>query len=193
MASSEVAIVNRALQKLGAKTISSLTQDHPNARAMNRAYVPIRDALLRKYQWNFCVKRAQLAADTTGELYEGLTRYKLPTDYMRLLRETRTSFYREVRRDWQIEAGHIVTSDGAPLNIRYLATVTDTAQFDALFDELLAAKLALETVHAVTGSNVKKQDLRLDVREALADARQANSFENDSENPVEDDWIALMR
>lgn len=192
MAESEVSIVNRALQLLGAKRISSLTQDAPNARTMNVAYIPVRDALLRKYKWNFCVKRASVAADAAQDEYEGLNRYRLPNDYARLLRETRTSFYNEVRRDWQIENGFILTKDAAPLEFRYLARVTDPALFDPLFDELLSADLALKTVHDVTGSNTKKSDLRLDVALALADARRANAFENDSDNPPVDSWVRTM-
>lgn len=192
MADSEVSIANRALQLLGAKRISSLSQDTPNARSMSTAYAPVRDALLRKYQWNFCVKRASVAADPAEDTYEGLLRYRLPNDYARLLRETRTSFYRESRRDWQIENGFILTKDSAPLEFRYLAKVTDTALFDPLFDELLAAELAFQTVHDVTGSNTKKSDLRVDVASALTDARRANAFENDSDQAPVDSWIQTM-
>ena len=35
MAISDVTVANRALQKLGAKRIESLTQDTPNARSIN--------------------------------------------------------------------------------------------------------------------------------------------------------------
>jgi len=50
-----VSIANRALQKLGAKSIESLTQDSPNARSMNTAFVKIRDKLIRKYPWSFAI------------------------------------------------------------------------------------------------------------------------------------------
>lgn len=193
MAESVVAIANRALQILGAKRISALDQDHPNARAMNTAYAPVRDALLRKYDWNFAKERASVAADATDDLYEGLKRYRLPNDYARLMRRTMTSYYLESRRDWQIEGGFILTADSAPLNFRYIKKVTDPAIHDPMFDELLAVELALATVHDVTGSNVKKKDLRVDRAEALADARRANAFENDSDDPVEDSWVATMR
>lgn len=193
MAESVVSIANRALQLLGAKRISALDQDHPNARSMNTAYVPVRDALLRKYTWNFAITRASVAADATDDAYEGLKRYRLPNDFARLLRETKTSYNIEYRRDWQIENGFILTGDSAPLEFRYVAKVTDPALHDPLFDELLAAELALAAVHDVTGSNVKKKDLRGDRAEALAEARRANAFENDSDNTVEDSWVSTMR
>ena len=194
MASSEVAIANRALQILGAKRISSLSQDAPNARSMNTAFVPVRDALLRRYDWNFAIKRASVAASATDDLYEGLKRYQLPNDFGRLLRERNTSFFQEQRRDWQIEEGHILTKDGAPLQFRYVALVTDPALFDPLFAEALSAKLAVETALDIPGSTSKRNNVALQAfDDAITVARQANAFENDSDDLVEDTWIGTMR
>lgn len=192
MATSNVAIVNRALQKLGAKTISAFTQDHPNARVMSLAFAPVRDALLREYDWNFAIKRVSIAAVTGGDAYEGLNLYQLPNDFARLLREQFT-YDTNLRKDWQIEGGYIVTADGAPLRLRYIARIEDPVLFDASFVELLSARLALETCTAITESTAKKQDLKEDSARALAEARRVNSFENYSRDPQEDEWIQIMR
>ncbi len=192
MADSEVTIANRALQILGAKRISSLTQDAPNARSMNTAFIPIRRALQRKYRWNFCIKRASIAADTEQDLYEGLNRFRLPNDFVMLLRDAQTSYWQDFQRDWQIEGGFILTSDGAPLEFRYQADITDVSKFDPMFDELFAYELALATVQDVTGSNVKNSELRQDRDRALADARRANAFENDGDDLIVDTWIRTM-
>lgn len=193
MAISEVSIANRALQKLGVTKISSLSQDDPNARAMSTAFAPVRDALLRRYRWNFCIKRASVAADSSQDEYEGLNRYLLPNDYARLLRDNMSGVGLESYKDWQIEGGYILTADGAPLKFRYLARVTDPALFDAEFAEVLSTKLALETVSDVVGSNVKKRDLTADFREALANARASNSYENPPREAPEDTWVSIMR
>lgn len=193
MAESDAAIANRALQKLGATSrISSLDQDSPNARAMKTAFVPVRDALLREYDWNFAIKRASIAADSTDELYEGLKRYPKPNDFIRLLREKFTTGTND-RQDWQIEGGFILTLDGSPLQFRYIARITDPQQFDPAFDELLAAKLALETVDDITDSTTKPDRLERYVNTALATARRVNAFENKADELQEDDWIIAMR
>jgi hypothetical protein len=62
---SVVEICNRALQKLGAARITSLTQDTPNARSCNVAYNVLRKAELRSHPWSFAIKRAELAADAS--------------------------------------------------------------------------------------------------------------------------------
>ena len=51
---SVVQISNRALQKLGAKSIVSLTEDSVNARAANLCYEDLRRAELRKQGILWC-------------------------------------------------------------------------------------------------------------------------------------------
>ena len=82
MATSEVEICNRALQKIGAKRITSLTQDAPNARACNVAYFVLRDMELRNHPWNFSIKRAELAADATPPDWGRQNSFTLPSDFL---------------------------------------------------------------------------------------------------------------
>jgi len=192
MATSEVSIANRALQKMGESGIESLTEDSPNARSMNTAYTPLRDKLQRQYTWNFCKARASIAASSEQTTYGELNRFQKPNDFLRLLRNKESSA-QDVRHDWTIEGDYIVTADAAPLQFRYIAKVTNTALFDAIFDEALATLIASETCLDVTGSNKRKNDLVLDLRGVIASARQTNAIENDSSIPLEDDWLIAMR
>jgi hypothetical protein len=188
MAESEVAIANRALQLLGESSISSLEQDHPNARSMNLAYPFMRNRLQRAYAWNFCKARKSVAADAVQTTFGGLNRFEKPNDFLRLLRNKETSA-EDSRHDWQIEGNYIVTADSAPLEFRYLAKVTNPVLFDTVFDDLLAVGIAYTTCKQVTGSNTAKSELRDEFRELMAEARQTNSFENDADVPLEDDWV----
>lgn len=193
MATSNVAIAKRALQLLGATTISALDQNTKNAREMNTAFIPRRDALLRKYDWNFAIKRRALPALATQDIIQSYNQFELPNDYVRLLKDDETGDQTTKRKDWQIEGRVIITADAAPLNIRYLAQITDPQQFDPSFDELLAYDLALNTARAITGSSSIIKELQEGKKDALNDARQANAFENESRKPPEDDWLAAMR
>ncbi len=188
MATSEVSLVNRALQKLGESGIEALDEDSPNARSMNTAYAPLRDKLQRIYTWNFCKARASIAAQTEQTAYGTLNRYQKPNDFLRLMRNKESS-EQDVRHDWTIEGDYIVTEDSSPLQFRYIAKVTDTALFDPSFDEALATLIAKETCLDVTGSNKRKNDLVMDFKEEIASARQVNALENDSQIPLEDDWL----
>lgn len=188
MAASEVSIANRALQKLGEGRIESFDEDSPNARSIVTAYEPVRDRLQRQYDWNFCIGRASIAADATKTKWGDLNRYQKPNDFQRLLRNKETSA-EDIRHDWQIEGNFIVTSDGAPLQFRYIKKVTDPALFDPLFSELLSTVLAMEICLEVTGSNTRKVELKDDITTIIREARIANALENDADVPLEDDWL----
>lgn len=189
MTVSNVSIANRALQKLGSKRIESLSQDHPNARSLNTAFEPVRNALIRKYPWSFAIARASVAADAADTLWGSLNRYALPADFARLLRDDETG----VRVDWKIEGRFIVTQDAAPLEFRYISIVTDPTNFDPSFAELLSTVLAMETCEDVTGSTGKLESLKGVYARDLADAKNANAFETGAIESLEDDWILSMR
>ncbi len=184
---SEVEICNRALQKLGAKRITSLTQDSVNARACNVAYEVVRDGLLRSHFWNFAIKRAELAADSSAPDWGRTNSFPLPTDFMKL-----APLYPEDNvndLDWVIEGRNILTDDSDPIQIRYIYRVTDPNEMDPLFRELLATVLAFEVCEEITQSNSKKESLRKDRGEIIAEARKANAFESVSAEPPQDSFI----
>lgn len=185
MATSDVAIANLALQKLGAKRIESLTQDHPNARSLNTAYTSIRDAELRRYAWGFSVARASIAADGAQTTWGSWNRFSLPNDFIRLIRDDETG----QAPDWRIEGLYIVTADAAPLQIRYISRVTDPNAFDSLFLEAFACKLALQTCKEITGSTTTKTDVNGDYRFAIAEATRVGAIEKEAQQFPEDDWI----
>lgn len=180
--SSDVDICNLALQRLGAKSISSLSEDSTAGRECNRVYAHARDSELRAHPWNFARARASLAASSTAPLFEFTNQFPLPTDYLRLLPNNEVT-------DWQIEGRNILTDDGAPLKIIYLKRVTDPNDFDELFLELLVSRIANDIAEKITQSNTKKETATLAYRTAKAEARKINSFENVPKAPPTDTWI----
>lgn len=186
MAISEVSIANRAIQILGSsERIEALDQDHPNARTISAAFEPIRNALIRRYKWGFAVKRVSLAADSTQTVWGGLNRFPFPNDFCRLLRDDESG----IRLDWKVEGRFIITKDAAPLDVKYLAIVTDPGQFDPLFAEAFAHALAVATCEEITGSTSKLQDVRDGLKNAMNEARQANAYEEDAVESLESDWV----
>ena len=190
MATSTVAIANRALQKLGAKRIESLTQDHPNARSMNAAFALTRDAELRRYDWSFAIKRASIAADATDEtILNTYNRYGLPNDFLKLIRDDESG----AAVDWRIEGLFIISEDASPLEIRYVARIEDPNYYDALFIEAFADKLALVTCEEITQSTSRKESIKDDYEKAIAEARRLGAIEKPAMEFVEDDWLAARR
>lgn len=189
MASSKVEIANLALQKLGAKRISSFTQDHPNARSVSFAYDFIREKELRAYRWGFAIRRESIAADASQTEWGSHYRYTLPNDYLYLLLDDETVH----AVDWRIESAtdgvFIITDDTAPLNIRYVADIDDPNYYDALFVEVMACSLADHCCEEITGSASRKDRIMRDRDIALARATQQGSIEKPAETFPEDEWV----
>jgi hypothetical protein len=186
---SEVEICNRALQKLGADPITSLTENSKRARECNRAYEPLRDALLRKHKWSFAIERAELSALSDAPAFGWDYEYQLPTDCMRLLHDDPGYVPNTPTRS--IEGRSILTDETAPLQIRYVKQVTDPNEMDPLFRETLACEIALELCEAITQSNTKKADIRQDRKETLAEAKRVNAIEKEPEESPEDYWVTV--
>lgn len=184
---SDVDICNRALQKLGAKRISSLSQDSTNARSCALAYPIVRDKLLRAHFWNFAIKRAELAASGSAPSWGRANSYQLPSDFLKM-----APHYPEFNPndlDWVIEGTQVLSNDAGPIHVRYVARITTPGLFDSYFCEALATDLAYELCEEITQSNGKKQGLLQDKRDIIVDAKLANAFDNVASQPPEDTYV----
>lgn len=186
-----VQINNRALQKLGAKRITSLSQDTPNARSCNVAYDSLRKAELRAHPWSCAVKRAQLAEDSAEPLFGKAHRFKLPSDFLRLL--PLDEFQNDNTIDYQIEGDYIYTNYTAPLNIRYIYDLKDTGIMDSLLKEALSSRIAMELCEEITQSNTKFEKMERDYKRAISEARRNNAIERPAQQPPEDTWITVRQ
>lgn len=181
---SATSICNRALQLVGsAQQIMDLTDNTREARAVSRAYDPCRRQELRTHPWNFAIKRAQLANDSTAPAFDQQYAFSLPADCIRVLVPSDASC------DWQVEGRKILTTSALPLNLRYVADVTDPTLFDPAFCEVLAARIALAIVEDLTQSNAKQQAIGLVYKNFLAEARKVDALENRPQQAPDSSWI----
>lgn len=201
-----VGICNRALQNVGANRILNLTDNSREARSCNNAYDSVRRGLLRSYFWNFAVKRVVLTPDSTTPAFDYLYQFSLPADCVRILLPNDNTL------DWVLEGRKILTNGGTnstaieganltivansssvtpavSMNLRYISDITDPNQFDAMFCEALALKLAVEMCDELTQSNQKKAQLKQDFKDYIAECYLSDSLENTPADPPEDLWI----
>jgi len=182
MAQTVVDCCNSALQRVGATTITSLSDNSPEARACSVAYESNRRDELRKHPWNFAIKRAVLAPDTTAPAFDYTYAFTFPSDCVRLLRPATPGL------DWQIEGGKILTNDSDTLYIRYVADITDPTQWDGSFYNVVAGALAVDICERLTQSNTKKQFLMQLYEGDVRMARRMNAFESGPKDAPDDDW-----
>lgn len=182
MAQTVVDCCNSALQRVGAASITSLSDNSREARACAVAYDSNRRDEIRKHSWNFAIRRAILAPDTTAPLFDYAYAFTLPSNCIRLLRPATPNL------DWQVEGGKILTNDGNTLYIRYLIDVVDPTAWDPSFYNVVAGALAIDICEPLTQSNTKQSLLREKYTEDVRMARRMNAFESGPKDAPDDDW-----
>lgn len=191
MANSEVAVANRALTLLKQNGITALDESSAEARVVNAVFADSRDALLRAYPWNFAMRRASLGALDGAPAWGFAKRYQLPEgpspEYC--LRVVAIDGADDWAAPWKVEGRLIVTDIAAPLLISYVARIEDVAQWDALFVDALAARLAAEIAFTLTGSAALAGEMREHAARALAEARAMDAQEGSAERFDADDFL----
>jgi len=183
MAQTVVDCCNSALQRVGAASILSLSDNSPEARACAIAYNSNRRDELRKHRWNFSLTRVVLAPDATAPAFDFTYQFTLPSDCIRVLRPATENL------DWQIEGRKILTNDSAVLYLRYIADIEDVTQWDPSFYNVVAGALALDICERLTQSNTKKQAMLAQYNEDVKIARRMNAFESGPEDAASDGWL----
>lgn len=182
---SVVDVCNRGLDKLGHGPITSLTDGNKAANLCNRSWPIVRDQVLRDHPWNFAMKRAVLAPASTAPEWGFLYKHPLPADFLRLI---------EIRdlgvEDYQVEGKTILADDDA-LYIRYTARIENPNEYDALFIDAVAARLAYELAEPLTQSNTKRDAAWQEYTDGLKRAKMTDAQENPPAQFEEDDWITV--
>lgn len=142
---SKVEICNRALIRLGEKTITSLTEDTTPAKLCNILYDQVRKELLRLHPWNFAIARADLAQYEDGPEFGYLYYYAIPSDCIRVLELD------DINVTFKIEGSKLL-SDSDEVLILYIKDEEDVTKFDSLFSTCLALKLGVELSYALSGT-----------------------------------------
>lgn len=183
---SEIEICNRALTKLGEKTILSLGDESKPARIMNLLYEPTRDYVLRRHPWNFAIKRVVMAQSTTDPVYDYEYAYTLPTDCMRILSPSREVW------EYGIEGRTLVT-DYPNINLKYISRITDPNLFDVSFMEALACKLAAESAVPLTDNDARHTSMEQLYQIAIRDARSNDAMEDGPRWITSEEWLMSRR
>ena len=189
----EVSICSNALRRLGDDPITSLTDDTERARLCNAFYIPSRDQVLRSHPWNFAITRATLAKLSDTPAYEYSYQYALPNDpyCLRVLEMEYKDYIFKIEH--YASQGRVLLTNESTAKILYIAKVTDTAQFDSMFVDVLTAKLAVDLAYPVTNS-VKLQDqMQKLFQQKLSEARSVDGQEGFIDDLVSDTFTDFRK
>lgn len=193
---SSIEIANRALTKLGAARIISFGDDNKQARAVQSMFDIVRDSELRAHIWSFAIKRTSLAALSTTPDWGYTYEYQVPSDLVRILQvndiyggPSFEDYRNQSVAEYSLEGNKILTDFAAPLKIRYIARIEDTAQWDATFIEAFACRLAMEMAEDLTQSNTKRELAQREYDQALRMAIKSGGLETPPQALPDNTWV----
>ncbi len=185
---SEVDVVNQALLKLGAQTITSLSDTQSEAVIASEFYYDSRDALQEEVDWNFCTfweTLTQVDPTPTGEFANA---YQLPIDWLRIL------FVGEDYNNpdnYRIEQ-NLVFTDASTCKIQFIKRIEDPCDWSPMFKQTLIARLQADMAIALTNSRTLEEQKTL-IYERLLDKAKAANGSQGRPRRIRSRWLASAR
>lgn len=185
---STLTIIKKALVLCGASTVSSLTEDTPNARALNIVYELTRKSMFTECMWTFTVTRSSLVtvASTTIAWYhdEETTVYSRPTDALKIwgLSDSAVS--------WR-EEGDYILADSVGIGAKYTFDQSDESKWPPEFVVAFIDKLCSDICFMILNSPTQaKAFLEKYEMVSLPKAQAANSQIGNYSQVDDDYWIS---
>lgn len=182
-------IANAAATYIGTEaTMLALTDDTHVARTIRRVWGQQRRATIREGNWNFALRRKGLAAEAgvaAGDIYPWAYRFPLPAGCLRLT-EVLSTLAREC---YQLEGGAILANVSGPLYVRYAVDVPECSEWDELFAEAFARRIAFACGERIAGSAFSKTAAWDAYENALSVSKRADVREEPPLEQEESAWI----
>jgi hypothetical protein len=191
-------IANKALIKIGAKTITSLNDiTQPNAVIINSIYSQNLQELIEEHPWSFCVNTFTLAQipllTPFVDFGDGVNvAYAVPSDFMSLYLVNVPSIIKfEMLKSPYVATNTyaMLTNISTGLMIKYVFLNTDPTTYSEKFVEALACKLAYEACFKISEAAQYAAGMAAAYAKALSSAQAADSKGSSPDEPIQDEWI----
>lgn len=173
-------ITNMALLGLKVRPVTDILTDTSTAAiAVRSVYLTLADEVLYAHPWKTALKRFKLGQSGTPPVdNEWQYAYDFPTiPYaLRAWSIWDGDGWTDWRSGkWTVEGRQILTNLPPPLSTRFIVRVADPNQFAGLLATAMSRRIKWEVAYTLTNSREKEADARSEFKEALADARSADS------------------
>lgn len=169
---SKVQICNRALVRLGAKRITSLTDDTPEAILCNTLFNDVADEVMSEGPWSTTITRATLAKTTNTPVYGFSNEFQLPVLPLALrvleineLQTTTGGTFTNTTIDYSIEQDKLLTDLDA-VSIRYIGRITDTEKYGVYLTTAIIFRMGAEMSFSLAGAETHYERLWAQYEEA---------------------------
>jgi len=176
MSLTALALCSRALLRLGAQPIASLTEGTAEAEVAANLYPGLRDALLSVHPWSFATGQAELPRLAATPVADFANAFQLPPGFLRALSAGGIGRGRGV--PYRIHEGRL-HADADRVTLTYIFRPDESA-FPPFFAACLVARLAAEFCLPLTESASRAEVL---FRLAENELRQARQLDSQQDTP----------
>lgn len=174
---SMVDIWNLALNLVGGKSVLDPNEKSTEADLCRLHYPFALDFVLESQDWNFAVKRQEVAESGDLEPVFGYqSSFKIPSDAVRVVevwdnkRSISNSRFTTNNLQWQQEGEYISADTSTQVWMRYISRIEDTTRFTASFATALSTYLAYRLAIPVAANRALKVDLLGEYQLLLSEA-----------------------
>ena len=161
MSFSNIELCSKALNKIGANSITSFNDDTVESEICESIYLTLKQKLLSLYSWSFAIKTAQLLQDNNVQRYDYNFAYILPNDFLRAIKISSDGKYK-------IFGNHLFSNE-ENVELEYIADV-DEEYFSPLFISsfiyLMAAELSVSLLNDTSKYSLFYRLFNSEIKEA---------------------------
>lgn len=178
-------IYNTALYRVKETPLVSVTDTSRAAVAVARSYDIQRPALLRRYRWQFALRRQILSPLATDPPFGFKKQFQLPADALAVVAvgtddDTGRRNMGGLSGEYRVEDGRILCDNDA-VYVVYIKDETDASKFDPLFVDALAWLVAADLALALAADRELHLTASQQADRAILTARRAGSIEQSAE------------
>lgn len=183
MATSRLAVYNKALRYLGERRLASVTENSESRRAIEQEYDDAILMVLEAANWNFAIRAIEMAYDPGIAPQFGYSRaYAKPDDWIRTVNISANDSVLGIH-DYRDENGRWHTNI-EPIYVRYVSSDGmfggNLGLWTPIFAEAVASHIAMVCCERITQSDTKHEKLIKIARDTL---RNAIASDNVNEPP----------
>lgn len=180
----KIEIVNMALGYLGVENISDIDEETAQARQARLFYRVTRDSLLRGFPWTFALKQWGCPAVKNAPAFKTYAfGCKMPVDCLRFLHTAEPSLKCEL-------AGNYIYSDVNPIDIIGIRQIENESEFDSVFTEVFALKLAVQMSIVLSDDKGLRDRLKNDYEALIKTAQVKSALEGpQQEYQYDGSWL----
>lgn len=191
MALSQLDVYNITLTKLGQDRAASVSEDVEQVRVLNSIWAATVDYVLADHPWKFAIIRAELPVLVGAPEWGWERHFALPEPCLRLVQvgDSWAWFYEKALDVFELEGGRILTSEAAPLRVRYVQRVSNVGLWPTMFADAVAMRLAYRSAVKLTNSNAREKSCAADYEMAVRTAKRQSAIERPPRNVSQSDWL----